>query len=148
MSSGTFIIQSAYQRIGAHSLAAPATPEAIEAGQFILNSMMQLWLSENIDLGTVPLNAPGDELSEPGDSTNAIIDNLSLLLAPNFDNGRPIVSPQLKTNAKFGKALIRNLYQQITIPEKVVSSTLPVGQGGRRDFLWRTFKGKGGTVNG
>lgn len=148
MSSGTFIIQSAYQRIGAHSVVAPATPEAIEAGQFILNSMMQLWLSENIDLGTVPLLAPGSELGEPADSTNAIIDNLALLLAPNFDNGRQIVSPQLKANAKLGKSLIRNLYQQITIPEKVVSSTLPLGQGGRHGFRWRTFKGVGNTVDG
>jgi len=148
VSSGTFIIQSAYQRIGAHSVAAPANPESIESGMFILNSMINLWLSQNIVMGTVPLDAPGDELGEPADATNAIIDNLALMMSPDFDNGRNIVSPQLKINATLGKSLIRNLYQQIDIPDKVVSSTLPIGQGARHSLDWRNFNGVGGTVNG
>lgn len=149
MSSGTFIIQSALKRIGANSLAQPAGPEAITEGRDILNSMLQLWLSENIDLGIVPLDAPGDELGEPLDARNAIIDNLALRLAPDFDNGNNIVSPQLTANAKREFTLIRNLYQKVLIPIKIVSSTLPIGQGNKTGLTrQRVFKGIGGTVNG
>jgi hypothetical protein len=149
MSSGTFIILSALKRIGANSLAQPASPEAVVEGRDVLNSMLQLWLSENIDLGIVPLDAPGDELGEPLDSRNAIIDNLALRLSPLFDNGNNVVSPQLASNAKREFGLIRNLYQVVDVPLKVVSSTLPVGSGNKTGLArQRIFKGIGGTVNG
>lgn len=148
MSSGTEIIQQALKRIGAHGITQPAAPETIVVGRDILNSMLQMWLSEGIDLGIVPLDAPGEELGEPLDARNAIIDNLALWLSPDFDNGENIVSEQLMSNARKGKNIIRNLYQDVVIPLKIVSSTLPVGQGNRTGFLRRVFKGKGGTVNG
>lgn len=149
MSSGTSIIKAALKRIGANSIVQPAAPETITEGRDILNSMLQLWLSENIDLGIVPLDAPGEELGEPLDARNAIIDNLALRLSPDFDNGGPIVSNQLLSNARREFALIKNLYQTIEIPVKIVSSTLPVGQGNRTGFgRQRVFKGVGGTVNG
>lgn len=149
MSSGTFIIQSALKRIGANSLAQPATAEAITEGRDILNSMLQLWQSEDIDLGIVLLDAPGDELGEPLDSRNAIIDNLALRLSPDFDNGQDIVSRQLASNAKREFNLIKKLYQIVDVPLKVVSSTLPVGQGNKTGLTrTRIFKGVGGTVNG
>ncbi len=148
MSSGTFIIKSALKRIGANSLAQPAAPETITEGRDVLNSMLMLWLSEGIDIGIVPLDAPGDELGEPLDARNAIIDNLALRMSPDFDNGENIVSPQLVSNAKREFTLIRNLYQKVEIPLKIVSSTLPLGQGNRTGFLRRIFKGVGGTVNG
>ena len=148
MSSGTFIIKAALKRIGANSLAQPAAPETIIEGRDVLNSMLMLWLSEGIDIGIVPLDAPGDELGEPLDARNAIIDNLALRLSPDFDNGESIVSQQLMTNAKREFTLIRNLYQKVVIPLKIVSSTLPLGQGNRTGFLRRIYKGIGGTVNG
>ena len=110
--------------------------------------MLMLWLSEGIDIGIVPLDAPGDELGEPLDARNAIIDNLALRLSPDFDNGESIVSQQLMSNAKREFTLIRNLYQKVVIPLKIVSSTLPLGQGNRTGFLRRIYKGIGGTVDG
>ena len=147
MSSGTEIIQKALKRIGAHSFAMPALPESIVEGRDTLNSLLQLWLSQGIDLKTVPLDAPGDELGEPLDTKEAIIDNLAIALAPNFDNGKLIVSESLKRNAIFGKSLIQGIYQNVVIPDKVVSGTLPLGQGSRRRFSNRIFAGKGATVS-
>lgn len=149
MSSGTFIIQSALKRIGAHSIAQPAAPETIIEGRNVLNSMMELWLTDDIDLGVVPLDAPGDELGEPADTTNVIIDNLALMLSPDFDNGDNIVSPRLNANATNGFIRVKDNYQQVIVPLKVVSSTLPTGMGNRNfGFPGRTFKGKGGTIGG
>jgi hypothetical protein len=147
MSDGTTIIESALKLIGAHSIAAPADPESIEIGMFTLNSMLQLWLSQNVDMGIVPLEAPGDELGEPLDARQSIIDNLSILLAPNFGVG--VVDQVLRDNARLSKAEIKRLYRNITIPAKVVSSTLPRGAGNNtQGSFWNdTYYAKGETLD-
>ena len=111
-----------------------------------LNSMYQLWLSQNIDLGAVPLSSPGQEFGEPLDARQVIIDNLSILLAPNFDNGDVVVSKTLKDNARVGYNRIKGLYQKLSIPDKVVSSTLPQGAGNRRNESSNAFRGPGATI--
>jgi len=148
MSTGTDIIQRALQGIGAHSIVSPPSPSSIVLGMDKLNSMLEMWLSQGIDIGFTPLDVPGDDLNEPNDTKNGIIDNLSLELAPDFDNGKVVVSPALARNAKKGYANIKNLYQKITVPQKVVSSTLPVGAGNRRWGNSRVYFPKGGTIDG
>lgn len=146
MSSGTAIIQDSLEEIGAHSILAPANPEAIEKGRVKLNSMLQLWLSRGVRLGFTPLDAAGDELSEPGDARNAIVANLALELAPSFDNGKNVVSQILLGNAKRTFNLVRDIYRVVEIPTKIISSTTPIGSGNRVTFNQRIFKGRGGTV--
>lgn len=148
MSTGTDIIEEALQEIGAHSAIAPASPASIVLGMKRLNSMLETWLTKNIAIGFTPLEVPGDELNEPADTRNGIISNLAIAVAPPFDNGRNIVSNELRTNAKTQFGDIKNLYQKVTIPDKVVSSTLPVGAGNSRGVNRRTFFPKGGTING
>tara|TARA_R110000782_G_C14819205_1_gene413832 strand:+ start:33890 stop:34336 length:447 start_codon:yes stop_codon:yes gene_type:complete len=148
MTTGTDIVQKALKKIGAHSIAAPAASETVVEGADALNSMLQTWTSQGIVLGIVPLDAPGDELGEPNDATNAIISNLALELAPNFDNGKLVVSPTLEKNAKRDYNAVKNLYQVCTIPDKVVSSTLPRGAGNKYPLFDDTYFNKGDTVNG
>jgi len=147
MSTGTVIIERALQLIGANSVVAPATPDSIVLGMENLNSMLEMWLSDNIELGYTPLEAPGDELNEPIDSRNGIISNLSLFIAPAFDNGKQIVSPSLTRSANRDFNKIKALYQRLTIPDKVVSSTLPVGQGNQRGFRQRAFFPRGSKID-
>lgn len=148
MSSGTFIITSALKRIGAASIAQPAVPETITEGKDILNSMLQLWETWGINLGIVPLDEPGDELGEPLDTRNAIIDNLSLMLAPDFDNGRGNVSEQLKNNARSGLAQIKQIYRPITAPNKGATSTTPRGIGNINGVNSRIFFDEGEKFSG
>mgnify|MGYP003690272985 CR=1 FL=1 len=131
MTTGADIVKKALRKIGAHSIAAPANPEAINEGVDALNSMIQLWLSRSIDIGAVPLKVPGDNLGEPADTTNGVISNLALYMAPDFDNGVAIVSPDLRRNAYTDLQMITALYQTSCIPKKVISSTTPRGQGNR-----------------
>ena len=145
MSTGTSIVERALGKIGANSIPAPADPSSIVEGGETLGSMLQSWLSDNIDLGIVPLASLGDDLGEPADTTNAIIDNLALLLLPSFPN-LP-VTPTLVINARVGFDTVKRLYQNLTIPDKVVSSTLPRGQGNQRFFRPRVYAGKGATVD-
>lgn len=148
MSTGTAIIEEALQSIGAHSLVAPADPESIVIGKNRLNSMLEMWLTRGINIGFTPLDVPGDELNEPTDTRNGIVSNLSIIMAPLFDNGKIIVSADLKTQAKVEFISIRNLYQKFTIPKKGVSSTLPVGAGNSRGNRRRIFFGEDATING
>jgi len=111
--------------------------------------MLHTWLTKGIDIGFTPLDAPGDELSEPADTTNGIKSNLALKLEPFFDNARAAASPALKNRATIEMQEIKATYQKVNIPLKVTSSTLPIGQGNRSiGFFGRVYKGKGGTVNG
>lgn len=146
MSVGTKIIQEALKEIGAHSIVQPADPESIEIGMNKLNSMLQLWLSDGIDLGIVPLSAPGKELGEPLDARQAIIDNLAIYCAPDFDNADAVVSDDLRRNASKGFNKIKDLYEVLSIPDKVVSSTLPRGAGERIDSRSATFRQPGSTI--
>lgn len=134
MTTGTVIIQTALQNIGAHSVISPASPETLAIGLRALNSMMELWTSRNIRIGVTPLSVIGDELEESPDTYLAITSNLSLALAPNFDNGGNVVSKDLKGLAAREFAAVSTLYQRLTIPTKVISSTSPLGQGNRRTF--------------
>lgn len=140
MTTGTKIIQKSLQRIGKHSVVKPAASEVIEDGMDHLNSMIQGWESLCISMGCMPLKVPGDELSEPSDVKNAIIDNLAIYMAPSM-NGR--VTPELTRAANNGLALIKDLYQDLTIPNKVVSSTLPLGEGNDNLIGSQTFAGDG-----
>lgn len=129
MTTGTVIVQDALRLIGAHSPFSPADPDAIVFGISKLNSMLEAWLTKGIKIGFTPLEVPGDNANEPIDTLNGIVSNLALELAPAFDNGKQIVSADLRTNATRSFADIKNVYQSLSVPNKVVSSTLPVGAG-------------------
>lgn len=138
MSTGTEIIERALQRIGAHSKVQPAAPETIIEGMNTLNSMIQLWISWGVDIQTVIIDDPGQELSEPIDAKNAIIDNLAIQSAPNFDNGQVIVSATLAANARRGITQIRTLYRKYKVPKRRPSSTLPKGAGNSKGSFQRS----------
>lgn len=147
MSTGTDIIQKALQEIGAHSVVSPASAESILAGKDALNSMLEMWLSKGIDFGFSPLDAPGDTLDEPPDVRNGIISSLAIILAPNFDNGKGVVSPELRSIANSQFHTIQRIYRKVTIPKKVVSSTLPRGAGSEQGILDSAFYDVGDRIN-
>jgi hypothetical protein len=143
MSTGTFIVTRALQKIGAHSKMKAANPDSLENGRETLNSYIS-WLQDNqIDIGAVPLQALGGELSEPQGTTNIIIDNLAILLQPDHEGSQ--ISPQLRINAARGESSLRTSYQIVDIPKPVVRSTLPRGIGNFRR-RGRVFHNKGDTI--
>lgn len=147
MSSGTEIVKSALRLIGAHSIAAPADPESIVIGKDTLNSMLQGWLSTGINMGTTPLEVPGDELNEPIDARNGITYNLAVLLYSNYGSAGKPISPLVLLNAASEKRFIKSAYQVHAIPKKVVSSTLPRGQG--NSVFWDgAYFAEGETLDG
>ena len=146
MTTGTVIVQDSLRQIGAHSLVAPAPAEALDIGFRNLNAMVHGWLTRNIKLGISPLEAVGDELHETPDVYWALITNLAITLAPNYDSGKNVVSQTLRANASISFQLVKNAYLDITIPSKVVSATLPRGQGARIWWTDSIFFGAGAKI--
>lgn len=144
MSEGTVLIEGALKEIGVVSVAVPSSPEQITDGLIKLNSMMNIWLSWGIQMKFSPITAPGEDLNEPIDATNAIITNLAIKLAPTYS--KP-VSQDLKNNARIELEMVKSIYQEVCIPDKVVSSTLPLGAGNSKGIDARVYFPRGGTVS-
>ena len=139
MSSADFLITQAYKKNGVLSVAVPRNPEAIVDGLVELNGMLQMWESQGIEIGTVTVENVQDEVGEPPDCTIPIIDNLAMGTAAMFQ--API--PQtLSDSAREGYEWVKSLYQVTDIPEKQVSSTMPVGSGNERGINRRVFAGR------
>lgn len=145
MSTGTAIIEDALKEIRVISVAVPSSPEQITDGMVKLNSMMQIWLDDDIEIGFTPLTVPGDDLNEVESVRNAIVANLALSLASVY---RAEITQSLQNEARKSLDRIKNRYQTVCIPDKVVSSTLPLGAGNSKGQDARTFFPKGGTVDG
>ncbi len=146
MSTGTQLIQGAGRKIGIHSDVDSMNTESLIVGLDILISMLQLWQSQNIIFGFVPITEPGEDVFEPPDVTNAIKTNLALALAADFEDGEIVVTPDLKARAGDDYEWIKTLYQKVTIPAKVASSLLPRGSGNSKGIFRKVFTGVGGTV--
>jgi hypothetical protein len=146
MTTGTKIVQGALSRIGAHSIIRPAGPEAIDTGKDTLNSMIAEFQDDEIDIGAVPLEAVGDELSEPLGLTNTIMDMLAVRMQPLFPGLQ--ISNDLRVNANKGHQNIIVKYQAVTIPKPQTRETLPMGQGNknRNNSFEQTFFDDGDTI--
>lgn len=138
MTIGTNIIKRSLRKIQVDTLNSPASPEDIDDAVLVLNSMLSLWLSKGIRLGIVPLEAAGDELGEPNDSTNAIISNLAIKLASDYEDGQAVVTQTLKSEATSEFEELANVgYRENIVPQIIPSSTLLTGEGNKNRFVRR-----------
>jgi len=145
MSTGTNIIKRAFRKIQVDTLNSAASPEDIEGAVPVLNGMLSLWLSKGINLRVSPLDAAGNELGEPNDTTNAIVTNLAIRVADDYEDGQAIVTQTLINNARRDFEDLANVgYREIVVPQIIPSSTLVTGQGNTNNFMRRrNFFGPG-----
>ena len=136
MSSGTRIVTDALAAGGISSSVVPNDSEQLDVGFRRLMSMMNIWLSWGIVLGFTPIDAIGQELDEPEDAYNAIVDNLAVSMLHFY---RIPITQELKANARVGLIQVKTLYQELTIPSKIPSSTLPRGQGNAKGIDAQVF---------
>ena len=134
MSTGTELIFDALAQLGVRSVQSTQSPEALAIGLRVLNSMTQLWISRNIRVGLTPIAEAGDEVGEFSDSRNAVVSNLALSLAPYFDNGKRVTSDDLRRTAASDLRYVKGLHRRLTVPQRVLSSTTPLGAGNFEHF--------------
>jgi hypothetical protein len=150
MSSGTKIITKAFKRLGVFTVFNIPPNEAIIEGMERLNGMLDSWRTKFVNIPFNELTVPGQELGEPVDATNTIIDNLAINLAPDYDGTETgNVSPTLIRNARVGLINLKRAYRCQPIPQFTLSSTTPVGQGNQDGLFnlsvfWGVNRPKGG----
>ena len=143
MSTGTALCDDALMAANITSSVVPADPTQQDNAFTRLRTMMQLWLSWGIVFDIVPTTAIGEDLNEPIDARNAIVDNLAVSVLQFY---RLPVTQELLANARLGLYQVKSLYQELTIPNKVVSSTLPKGAGNSKGVDARVFFPPGDSV--
>lgn len=139
MSTAKFIILQSLTRIGKNSPLKKAKAADISAGLSSLQSFMEMLGTMRIILPTNPVRGSSDELGETLDTRNALIDNLAIEIATNYDNGQVIVSETLAVNAAKGMAFLKTYYRNSVALNKVPGSTLPVGAGRARGIKPRIY---------
>lgn len=127
MATAIFVITSAMQDIGATSTINPASPEAVNTSLNRLLQMLNQWLLK-VDLGdsfVLPTETT-DEMNNDADTDLAIIQNLSIVIAPTLR--KPITLDQ-RVNARdsYSDLLVNHAIR----PEQPYPSTLPRGAGRR-----------------
>lgn len=134
MSSGAQIIQAALREIGIDSPQTPAQATDLVFAVKTLNSMLGIWETWDIELNTTPITVIADELGEPEDAYNGIVQNLALELAGPYSNGGAVISPVLEQNARRNFSFIRGKYgvKNKDRPKRKLSSTTPLGAGDTR----------------
>ena len=139
------LIRLSLGKIQADTTNSPATPADLTKGVMPLNSMIALWVTKEINLGILPVNGIGDDLREPLFSFNAIVSNLALHLADDYEDGQAIVTQTLINNARRDFEDLANVgYREIIVPQIIPSSTLVTGQGNTNNFMRRrNFFGPG-----
>lgn len=131
MTTGTKIVQKALSHLSVHSVVQPASSESISDGADTLNSLIAMWQDEwNIDMGCVPLEVPGDDLSEPLGARNDLQYCLAVQLSVDYPGAQ--VSPMLRALAEKGFQNIVRTWGVLDIPKMVPRNTLPKGQGNKR----------------
>ena len=150
MTIGTKIIKRALRKIQVHTLNSPASPEDIEGAVDPLNGMLELWKSKGIEHGIIQIESAGNEVGDPADLTNAIVSNLALYLADDYEDGQAIVTKTLRDNARRDWEDIQTIgYRTLNIPGKVPSPTLLTGEGNKSWWnAFETFFGPGTTLGG
>lgn len=139
MSSGTQLINRAYKKIGVKFNNQDVTAESLEIGREELNSMLEEWQDEGIELNYVPISAPSDETNISQSIENAVVNNLAICLAPYFDDGKNIISPALARKARLGFTRLKKQRKTSTPLTKSISSTAPRGMGNTRGLKPRMF---------
>jgi hypothetical protein len=88
--------------------------------------MLEMWTSQGLNIDYSYPNEPGDDLGEPGDCRNGIITNLAVKIAPIYST---TASPQLSSEAYSEYTKLEELYRPLTVPNRIISSTMPWGAG-------------------
>ena len=128
MSAGIKIFHNALKIIGAYSIAGPADAEADVDMMDIYNAMIESWHDEEIMVPLTPIKVTGEEIVEPLGIRMALEYNLAVLAFPRFHTGK-VLSPTIKGQAWRLLGKVKDVYQDVTIKEMVVSSTLHRGEG-------------------
>lgn len=140
-------INGAFEEIGIASYTYDLNAGQIESALRRLDAMMALWAGDGINLGYPLPDSPKD--SDPDEDSNvpdfanqAIIENLALIMAPQFGK---VVSRETKVAAKKSYDLVKS--RTVSVPTMCFPNTLARGAGykvhqlNRNTFFKESYNG-------
>tara|TARA_R110000824_G_scaffold359628_2_gene547222 strand:+ start:6368 stop:6829 length:462 start_codon:yes stop_codon:yes gene_type:complete len=122
------IILDAFAEIGLASYAFDLSPDQMQAALGQLDRMVSTWSTNGLKLGYFPaVDDLDEETGTPAASTDALVLNLAVRLAPSFGK---TPSPDTK---KAARGALRSLYNlsAAPLPMQVDTHLVPAGQGNR-----------------
>ena len=145
MSTSTAIIEDAYRVLGVNSDVSTVDAALVTKGFTIWQSVLADLLKEDIVLEetvsgtTTTIAVPaliGDELNEPLAARNHLVNYLAMFL---IQYARVPVAGLTVPPLIYSKQMLENKYKVHIIPNKVMPSLLPRGQGGANSRTNDTF---------
>jgi len=136
MSTATELITDAYTEIMVQSQSKNISEFAIEFGRRKFKAMMQEWIDTDMDFGYTAIEFVSDETSIPVGLETAITTNLAVRLSPSVGQ---VANPTLVANAAISLHTVKDQYQSKEAADRIVSGTMPLGQGNTRGIKPRTF---------
>lgn len=118
------VIRDALQEILVQASEQPISASEGQDAMRLLNRMMAAWESNGIDLSYTAVDSLNDAITVVDGALDAIVLNLAIKLAPQYD--RPI-SQGLFLNAKNAMDAVRKI--AVVIPDTALPATLPYGSG-------------------
>lgn len=118
------VIRDALQEILVQASEQPITAAEGQDAMRLLNRMMAAWKSDGIDLSYTAVDSLNDSITVVDGAIDAIVLNLAIKLAPQYD--RP-VSQALYMNAQNAMNAVRKI--AVTITDTQFPATLPYGSG-------------------
>lgn len=123
MATAQHFIDRAMSRVGVKTAEIPLQAADAQTGLDLLNDMLSAWEAVS-PMGFLPSNNINDEVRVPRYANAAVIDNLALMIAPEYER---IVSPSLAASAmslKNDMLTALNGSLEVQYPD-----TLPLGSG-------------------
>lgn len=118
------VIRDALQEILVQAAEQPITADEGQSAIRLLNRMMSAWEANGIDLSYTAVNSLNDAITVVDGALDAIVLNLAIKLAPQYDRA---ISQGLYINAK--RAYDAMLKIAVVIPDTEFPATLPYGSG-------------------
>ena len=122
--SAESIIRSALQELLVQAAEQPIQPNEMSDGIKYLNRMMAAWEVQGYALGFTKIASSSDLVTVPDGAVEAVVLNLAIKLAPQYD---VMPNPALVQNARDAMLSVRLL--TVAVGEANFPSTLPIGSG-------------------
>lgn len=128
--SAAQIITDALQELLVQASEQPIQADEMQSGIRALNRMMTEWDANGYALGFTIITNPSDLVTIPAGANSAVVYNLAVKLAGQFDAQ---LTPSLVAAATEGMRVIAKI--AVKVPPSYLPDTLPIGSG-NEDYLY------------
>lgn len=130
------VLKQALQEILTQASEAPLEADEYQDAIFVLNTMMNEFEGNGLNLGWSDVSNLADEITSPASINSSIVSNVAIRLAPQFMGS---VTPELMRKAELGLKIMAKV--GISIEPTEFANTLPIGSGNSRQYGSKYYEG-------